>query len=218
VVDRLPLFPLGTVLFPGAPLPLHVFEPRYRELVQDLLAAPEPRAFGVVAIREGHEVGADALRSLYDVGCVALVQRVDALPDGRFAVMTVGTRRFRLLRTDDSRPYLQADVELLTEPEVTGSSVTRLVDGVRRTFADYHSALADPDSELELPDDPALMSYVVAATLLLGLPDRQALLEAPNTEQRLQLEADLLKRELGLIRTLRTVPMGQAPLPRHSQN
>jgi len=218
VVDRLPLFPLGTVLFPGAPLPLHVFEPRYRELVQDLLTAPEPRAFGVVAIREGHEVGADALRSLYDVGCVALVRRVDALPDDRFAVMTVGTRRFRLLQTDDSRPYLQGDVELLTESEVTGSSVTRLVDGVRRMFADYHSALADPDSELELPEDPALMSYVVAATLLLGLPERQALLEAANTEQRLQLEADLLKRELGLIRTLRTVPMGQPPLPRHSQN
>ena len=218
MVDRLPLFPLGTVLFPGAPLPLHVFEPRYRELVQDLMATPEPRAFGVVAIREGHEVGTDALRSLYDVGCVALVRRIDVLPDGRFAVMTVGTRRFRLLQTDDTRPYLQADIELLTEPAVDEASVTRLVDVVRRTFAEYHSALAEPDSELALPDDPALMSYVVAAALLLGLPERQALLEAPKTEQRLQLEADLIKREVGLIRTLRTVPMGQPPLPRHSQN
>ena len=218
MVDRLPLFPLGTVLFPGAPLPLHVFEPRYRELVHDLLAAPEPRAFGVVAIREGHEVGSDALRSLYDVGCVALVRRVDRLPDGRFAVMTVGTRRFRLTETDDSRPYLQADVELLTEPAVDNGSVTELVEGVRRAFTDYHSALADPGSEVELPDDPALLSYVVAAALVLALPERQALLEAPDTVQRLRMEADLLKRELGLIRTMRTVPMGQPPLPRHSQN
>ena len=217
MVDRLPLFPLGTVLFPGMPLPLHVFEPRYRDLVDDLMAAPEPRAFGVVAIREGHEVGADALRALYEVGCVALVRRVDGLPDGRFAVMTVGTRRFRLLGTDDSRPYLRGDMEMLSEPEV-GDSLDPLVASVRRAFADYHATLAEPDSELDLPDDPALMSYVVAATLLLDLPERQALLEAPNSERRLQLEVDLLKRELGLIRTLHTVPMGQPPLPRHSQN
>jgi len=216
VVDRLPLFPLGTVLFPGMPLPLHVFEPRYRELVNDLMAAPEPRAFGVVAIREGHEVGADALRALYDVGCVALVRRVDGLPDGRFAVMTVGTRRFRLLGTDHSRPYLQGDIEMLPEPEV--DDVDELAQSVRRAFADYHAALAEPDSELELPDDAALMSYVVAATLVLALPERQALLEAPDTEQRLRLAADLLKRELGLIRTMHTVPMGQPPLPHHSQN
>jgi len=217
VVDRLPLFPLGTVLFPGMPLPLHVFEPRYRQLVDDLMAGPEPRAFGVIAIREGHEVGADALRALYEVGCVGLVRRVDGLPDGRFAVMTVGTRRFRLLGTDDSRPYLQGDVEMLSEPEA-GDSLEELTSSVRRAFADYHAALAEPDSELDLPDDPALMSYVVAATLLLDLPERQALLEAPNSERRLRLEVDLLKRELGLIRTLHTVPMGQPPLPRHSQN
>ena len=70
----LPLFPLGTVLFPGGLLPLHIFEPRYRALMHDLMSEPEPWSFGVVAIREGHEVGADSLRSLYDVGCNAVIR------------------------------------------------------------------------------------------------------------------------------------------------
>src|SRR5437764_10932817 len=111
-----PLFPLGTVLFPGMPLPLHVFEQRYRDLVQDLLAAPEPRSFGVVAIREGHEVGTGSVRSLYDIGCVATLTQVQRFPDGRFAVMAVGTQRFRLVDVDRARPYLRATVDLLGEP------------------------------------------------------------------------------------------------------
>jgi Lon protease-like protein len=217
VNDLLPLFPLGTVLFPGMPLPLQVFEPRYRELVNELLSGPEPRTFGVVAIREGHEVGTAAVRSLYGVGCVAVVRRVEALPDGRFAMMTTGSRRFRIVETDESRPYLQARVELLDEP--TGDSdLAGINDSVRKAFADYAATLGDPGRGIDPPEDPGLLSYLVATTMVISLPERQELLEVSTTSQRLAREHDLLNRELGLMRTLRTMPVTPQQLPRHSQN
>jgi uncharacterized protein len=216
VAELLPLFPLGTVLFPGIPLPLHVFEPRYRELVTDLMDRPEPRFFGVVAIREGHEVGKDAVRSLYDVGCVAVVRRVEAMPDGRFALMTTGSRRFRIEQFDESRAYLQAAVALLDD-SANDDRVHQLIDTVRRSFDDYRGALGQ-DASVELPADPGLLSYLVAATMVISLPERQQLLEAVDVGQRLAREAGLLSRELGLMRTLRTMPVTPQQLPRHSQN
>src|SRR3954471_6672549 len=92
VTVRLPLFPLGTVLFPGVPLPLHIFEERYRLLVRDLMAIPEgqPRRFGVVAIREGREVGADGVRALYSVGCTAELRQVQQYSDRRFYIVSGG--------------------------------------------------------------------------------------------------------------------------------
>src|SRR5258708_6280420 len=112
----LPLFPLGTVLFPGMVLPLHVFEERYRQMVTDLLDRPEPeREFGVVAIRKGNEVGADNARELHDIGCVARLREATRHADGRFDLVSVGTRRFRLLRTDDTLPYYQGEIEPLPE-------------------------------------------------------------------------------------------------------
>ena len=217
MTELLPLFPLGTVLFPGIPLPLHVFEPRYRELVSDLLAGPEPRVFGVVAIREGHEVGVDAVRALYDVGCVAVVREVETSPDGRFALMTTGGRRFRVTELDQSRPYLQAQVEFLEEPS-DDDEVAGVASSVRRVFIDYRATLGGADLGFELPEDPPWLSFLVAATSVIALPERQELLEIPDTRQRLTREAELLHRELGLMRTLRTMPVTPQQLPRHSQN
>jgi hypothetical protein len=126
VGDLIPLFPLGTPLFPGIVLPLQVFEPRYRALVRDLLALPEgaPRRFGVVAIRQGWEVERVApAEALFDVGCTAQVQAVRPQPDGTFGVVTVGGDRFRLLdvvlgdRGGEDPPYLRAEVEWLAEEE-----------------------------------------------------------------------------------------------------
>jgi Lon protease-like protein len=187
-------------------------------MVADLLATPEPRLFGVVAIREGHEVGTDAVRSLYDVGCVAVVRRAEALPDGRFALMTTGSRRFRFDELDASRPYLQVDAHLLDEPTGDNGDLVEVADVVRRTYADYRDTLGDADPSIELPDDPRLLSYLVAATVAVSLPERQQLLEAADTRARLARELDLLNRELGLMRSLRTMPMPPQQLPRHSQN
>src|ERR1700685_2667026 len=118
MAELLPLFPLGTVLYPGMVLPLHIFEERYRQLVQDLLERPEPRRFGVIAIRKGRETGIEGVQSLYDVGCTAVLRRAERHDDGRFDIVTVGTQRFRLTRLDESRPYLQGEVEMLPQEEI----------------------------------------------------------------------------------------------------
>jgi ATP-dependent Lon protease len=121
--ELIPLFPLGTPLFPGTVLPLQIFEPRYRRLMRDLLELPEAgdrRFFGVVAIRQGWEVERVApAEALYDVGCTARVQAVRPQPDGGFRIVTVGGERFRLLDVvvADDPPYLQAEVEWLAEEE-----------------------------------------------------------------------------------------------------
>jgi Lon protease-like protein len=121
--ELIPLFPLGTPLFPGIVLPLQIFEPRYRRLMRDLLSLPEAgdrRFFGVVAIRQGWEVERVApAAALYDVGCTARVQAVRPQSDGGFRIVTVGGERFRLLDVvvGDDPPYLQAEVEWLAEEE-----------------------------------------------------------------------------------------------------
>src|SRR3954452_20658454 len=104
----LPMFPLGSVLFPGAVLPLHVFEPRYRQLVQDCLADTE-HEFGVVLIERGHEVGGGDVRST--IGTVARMMQVAELQDGRYAMVTVGTRRIRVNAWVPDDPYPLADVD-----------------------------------------------------------------------------------------------------------
>ncbi|SOE02750.1 LON peptidase substrate-binding domain-containing protein [Blastococcus haudaquaticus] len=121
--DLIPLFPLGTPLFPGIVLPLQIFEPRYRRLMRDLLAHPEAgdrRFFGVVAIRQGWEVERVApAEALYDIGCTARVQAVRPQSDGGFRIVTVGGERFRVLDVvvGDDPPYLQAEVEWLADEE-----------------------------------------------------------------------------------------------------
>jgi Lon protease-like protein len=121
--DLIPLFPLGTPLFPGTVLPLQIFEPRYRRLMRDLQDLPEAadrRFFGVVAIRQGWEVERVApAEALYDVGCTARVQAVRPQPDGGFRIVTVGGERFRLLDVvvADDPPYLQGEVEWLADEE-----------------------------------------------------------------------------------------------------
>src|SRR4051795_3762453 len=123
VGEVIPLFPLGSPLFPGVVLPLNIFEPRYRRLVHDLVALPtgsEARFFGVVAIRQGWEVERIApAEALYDVGCTARLQAVQPKPDGGFQIVTVGGDRFRLLDVvvGQEPPYLQAEVDWLADEE-----------------------------------------------------------------------------------------------------
>lgn len=211
VSDRLPLFPLGLVLLPGLMLPLHVFEERYRVLVRELLELPEEqRRFGVVAIREGREVGADGVTALHEVGCVARLRRVEPYEDGRFDIVTTGAERFRLTGLDSDGPYLTGLVEWLPDELGPADEAALLDAAVRTAFLDYLAALADAQGDeveqTELPDSSLVLGYLVAATVLLDLADRQALLAEPDGAARLRAELTVLRREGTLLRVLSAAP------------
>ena len=207
----LPLFPLGTVLFPGLVLPLHVFEERYRQLVRDLLALPEEdQRFGVVCIREGREVGEDGVRALYEIGCTARVSTVQGYPDGRFDLVTVGSELFRLDELHTDQPYFTGTVTWLDDPRGDEAELSVLDPLVRTAFTAYVDALglasgAQVDVP-ELPDDPHVLGHLVGATMALDLADRQDLLEQADGVARLRRGLSLLRREAGVLAALRAVP------------
>jgi uncharacterized protein len=209
VPDRIALFPLSAVLYPGGRLPLHVFEERYRVLVDRLVGLPDgsDRSFGVVAIRVGRESGVDGVSALHQVGCVADLREVQAHPDGRYDILTIGSRRFRLLGVDTSEPYLQGDVQWLDEPD--GEAAALLAARVLERFAGYRDALHGlglRGGDGDLPHDSRRLSYLVATSMVLDLADHQALLAAPDAAARLRLELDLLRREEALITHLPSLP------------
>jgi uncharacterized protein len=207
--DVLPLFPLGTVLFPGLALPLHIFEERYRRLVVDLQDGSDEasRSFGVVSIRAGHEVGASSVTALHEVGTTAVLRRVTPYPDGRFDILTAGSRRFRLHAVDQSRPYLLGEVEWIDEDVGPAEQVAELAGAVAAEFRGYQQLMgAAEDADTALPDDPTVLSYLVSAAMVLDGPDRQRLLATLTTAQRLQRLGRLLTRERALITMLDAVP------------
>src|SRR3954449_6958301 len=116
MAELLPIFPLNVVAFPGMTVPLHIFEERYRALVRHLLTLPGPadRLFGIVAIREGYEVGSHEARSMYRTGCVVQLTTAEEYDDGRFDIAAVGRHRMRVMETDTEEAYLRARVEHLT--------------------------------------------------------------------------------------------------------
>ena len=208
--ETLPLFPLGTVLYPGLLLPLHIFEERYRQLVRDLLDGPPPGRFGVIAIRKGRETDIDGIGALYEIGCTATLRQVEAHQDGRFDLVAVGTQRFRLSSIDHSRPYLQGEMDVLAEDtgdQVAAGLAARTVQHAFRTYLD---ALAERGgakiSVPDLPDEPVLLSYIVAASMIVELSDRQVLLSEPDAVRRLTTERALLSRETTMLRSLSSTP------------
>ena len=193
------MFPLGTVLVPSLALPLHVFEERYRALVRDCLAGdPE---FGVVLIERGSEVGGDDTRT--SVGTVARIQEVVELPDGRFAVGSVGTRRIRVTTWLADDPYPRAEVEDWPDP-APGPGGALLLEAailrLRRVLAMAAEA-GDPapPSTIELSDDPVLASYQASALAPVGPFDQQRLLAAESVDQRLTLLVELLDDAAALL-------------------
>ena len=226
--DVIPLFPLRTVLVPGLVTPLHIFEDRYRLMMRTLLDSDEP-VFGIVAIHTGREVDAHGVDAVYDVGTTATLIESEETGDGGFDISAVGTQRFRLHDIDRSLPYLQGYVEYVGERE--GDAAEVLAASVIRAFARYRAVLTGSDrsddvaavAALEmsahgLPDDPTVLSYLVSAAIVADLPQRQALLEAPDTSSRLRAELDLLARETTIVRTLSAGPavdLLQAPIYRN---
>jgi len=184
----LPMFPLGTVLFPHAVLPLHLFEERYRLLAETCLRGDG--RFGVVLIERGFEVGGGDAR--FAVGTVARIVEAARTPDGRFLLATVGTERLRVRKWLDDDPFPRAEIDLLDEQRVRDTaratelraSVQRLLSRVLAMSAELGDRAA-PVGAAELDDDPARASYEAAAMAPVGPLDSQRLLELDDPMARL---------------------------------
>jgi len=189
----MPLFPLEqVVLFPGMPLPLRIFEERYKVMIAACQVTDQ--LFGVLLIRSGAEVGAPALPER--VGCTTRMVRVDRMPDGQMAIMTIGERRFRLLGEARVMPegYLVGDVEVLEDEPVVLELANGLVSSVSDELVKYERALmsmrGQPEGTAppEPPHDPLRLSYRVAASLQIHPRERQHLLELDDVSARLAQE------------------------------
>ena len=194
---EIPLFPLGTVLFPHMPLRLHIFEERYRDMLRDCKVLGT--SFGVVGIREGVEVGRQAATP-YTVGTLAQIRSLDELDDGSYNVVVSGASRFLVAGISlGARTYLVGDITYLEDIAGDALTLDRLARRVRGAFIGYTHALGqlteETNTDLELPDDPELLSYLVAASLQIETHHKQELLEVDSAEDRLALCMRFLRRE-----------------------
>lgn len=214
--EEIPLFPLSAVLLPGMPLPLRIFEKRYRELLADVTAGPGTGAFGVVALRAGTEVAvpgpAGGPPEVEDIGTIAEIVEVDTSDDGTSSVLSVGSRRFRVLEiVAEGTAYLRARVEYLDEPD---GDLSPGLAGRARELIDVYDALlvrlSGRATGEELPDDANLLSYHLAARLPLPPGDRQRLLSEETTQARLRRLLALLRREIALLRSTRSIAVSPA--------
>jgi len=194
------MFPLGTVLFPHALLPLRVFEPRYKTMTAHVMRGDAE--FGVVLIERGSEVGGGDTR--FPVGTVARVVRAQELPDGGFALATVGIKRIRVTRWLPDDPYPRAEVVDVTEPEGADAGAGAALVHARTALDDVCSLYRRLDPRVpDLPavsDDPEQASYELAALAPVGPLDAQRLLEAAAVRDRLELLADLLDEHARVVR------------------
>jgi Lon protease-like protein len=192
-METLPLFPLNTVLFPGQLLPLHIFEPRYRQMIGECIQHGQP--FGVVLIRSGDEVGETA--EPVEVGTTAQIVQVDSVADGRMNILCVGKARFRIAQLLDVKPYLSGQVELWPWEPYDAGSVD--IQRVRRQLDRYLHILAettDNKLDLPLPDEPATLANIAASVLQVEMSEKLRLLTTPSISALLIEVADLLQREL----------------------
>lgn len=227
----LPLFPLGLVLFPDAPLPLHIFEPRYRTMVASCLAAD--RRFGVILART--DDNGSSPPELASVGTVAEIIEARPLSDGRYEILCVGRERFTIVSTSNTEPYLQADVLILPEPELdTGSdtptSLTELRRELREGFIEVLTRTASSatmdDARREqlvrirrnIPREAIALTYFIGRLLPSADTDeRQAILEERSAANRLRKLIGAMPMEIMIARqietsTLQTAVEGVGPI------
>lgn len=205
---ELPIFPLRVVLFPGRPLPVHLFEDRYRQMLTDILDAD--RRFGVVAIRTGS--AEEPSPGAFDVGCVSEVEQVTWLPDGRADVVTRGVQRFRVVHWLEPAPYHRAEVAPLEDGDNAADPAK--VAALRELLAPYLQALGAPDELVcQLPDSADHLAWLAAAAAQVDLDEQQSLLELDSTAARIDGTLGLLRRETSLIRHFGSVGSLRPPGP-----
>ncbi|MCA1572449.1 MAG: LON peptidase substrate-binding domain-containing protein [Chloroflexi bacterium] len=231
---QLPFFPLHTVVFPHLPLPVHVFEERYRAMATDLMAEGSPFAgrFVVSMILDGPEVGGDAVTR--PIGTICEVRSAERFPDGRWVLLAVGVARGRLGTIDRTGPYAIVEIDPVDEPLGEGAAAMlapaqRALDGYMATVkrfvvrtasvgnesqetTDVAASLDEMLKPIQLPDDPVAASYAIGGLLQIELSRKQHLLELPDAATRLRAELELLRRESSLLDDGALTPMQSADI------
>lgn len=197
---ELPLFPLNTVLFPGMPLNLHIFEERYKHMMQECIESSQP--FGVVLIKRGLEA-LGPLADPHEIGCTARVIEVEPLSEGRMNIVALGQERFRILMLDRDKEYLVGKVELYPLGEKDKMNLietgNRLHPWVKR-YMDILSQASETDLKSEyLPNDPLALAYLAAVLLQVPPREKQSLLAAQDANGFLDEMYDLYRREVVLL-------------------
>ena len=197
-MEELRLFPLNTILFPGMPLPLRIFEERYKLMIGECLDREEP--FGVILIKEGPEVGGPA--AVYNVGVTARIDEVEHYEEGRMSISTTGDRRFRLLEVIEDIPYMKGSVEYLGEDLSEGKE--EAYPQAAELFGNYIQLISSLQGgwlvSAPVPADSMSLSYTIAHYLDLPRIAKQRLLEIPTAGERLKYEMPLLEGAMERIR------------------
>jgi uncharacterized protein len=198
---ELPLFPLNTVLFPGMPINLHIFEPRYKLMIEQCIQNEQP--FGVVLIHKGAEADGP-LAEPHPIGCTAQITQVERLEGGRMNILAVGLERFQIQSLNHTEPYLVGTVELMPLDEDNEPVIEQAGHRLRPWVERYLAVLSqvaedvhfDPD---RLPDDPLALAYLAAALLQIPSDQKQSLLAADGAADFVTTVRTTYRREVALL-------------------
>ncbi len=196
---ELPLFPLNLVFFPGTELPLHIFEPRYRLMINECYEQGTP--FGIVLARPESQ---PLHEEPYQVGTMAEIEALDRLADGRMNLIARGVQRFRILSQHREKPYLSGVVEVYNDATEAWPLLNRPVHQASALFRSYLEALLEVagrgELEFTLPDDAEELSHFIAHLIDIQDEQKQHMLEMTSTRQRLEEEITILRREVPFMR------------------
>lgn len=199
-IAEIPLFPLDLVLFPCMPQSLHIFEERYKEMIN--LCVRESLPFGIVLATGIDEVSGKVSTS--PIGCTARIARVERLPDGCMNIEVVGERRFRILDTHEQMPYRVGLTETVDDEFADADAVVPLADEVQKLLRDYLTRTlalhGQSAGEFELPDEPEQLSFAASWVLPVENEDKQDLLDSTDTTKRLATAREILLREVTRLR------------------
>ncbi|MCB8981986.1 MAG: LON peptidase substrate-binding domain-containing protein [Ardenticatenaceae bacterium] len=207
---EIPLFPLNTVLFPGWPMPLHIFEPRYLEMVR--FCTEEKSPFGILLIKQGKAEG-DLAVVPHDVGCMVEITQMERLEDGRLLIMAVGQERFRVLSLNRNRAYLVGQVEQMPYlPEKT-APLQEAANELHPLVLDYLTQLTTLADNIEfdptqVPTEPESLSHMAASLLQVSLETKQSLLEARKVSNVLTFLTGQYRREIDILKQFPRQEMG----------
>ena len=197
-LETLPLFPLSVVLFPGAPLPLRIFENRYKIMIGECIEMKQP--FGVVLIKEGREVGGTA--QPHRVGTTARILKAEPSGEAMYRIQTVGERRFRILNIVDGTPYLKAEVEYLEEMD--SDDVEDLAQKVSDCLSEYLQLVVSFKKgwiqTVDTPQEPRALSYAASQAVTYPPMVGQYLLQIPSVKERLERVLPLLEERTSLLK------------------